>query len=462
MTAASPSSPGKILTVKEFLSDGSLAIPYYQRPYKWTSKNVNQLFSDIQTHKDKSSYRLGTIVLHQDLKNGTKDIVDGQQRTITLLLIVKALLKSMEEKSNCDDIQQDLVKLNAIPLRFKFNNSISKVNIYRNYWNIYRMVKRSDFTEEHINFFLNKCEVVIFALNFISEAFQFFDSQNSRGRDLEPHDLLKAYHLREFSSNDEQSMVDPVAEWENSKTKDISDLFSEYLYPIRKWSKGNKVGYFRKEDVELFKGVNLDNTDYPYIVQSYIVHQFIERYNNRCEQKNGPSRLGFPFRLDQVIINGRRFFEMISYYQKMLDDYVKVPTENSFIIKDNMEDRSRKILDTICSYNARHRTGDRYVRKIFDCLVFCYIDKFGYSQISSAIEKIFIWAYSLRLKMFSVHRASMNNHVLEKNLFAELNDAIDPVDFFVNIDLSSLDQIKSKRTEDIEKLFRDMGYYEGE
>ena len=47
----SPEPDGKILTVKKLLSDSSLVIPQYQRPYKWTEKNVNQLFSDIATHK---------------------------------------------------------------------------------------------------------------------------------------------------------------------------------------------------------------------------------------------------------------------------------------------------------------------------------------------------------------------------------------------------------------------------
>lgn len=39
-------------------------------------------------------------------------------------------------------------------------------------------------------------EVVVLKVNEISEAFQLFDSQNTRGRALDPHDLLKAYHLR--------------------------------------------------------------------------------------------------------------------------------------------------------------------------------------------------------------------------------------------------------------------------
>ena len=44
----------------------------------------------------------------------------------------------------------------------------------------------------------------------LSEAFQLFDSQNNRGKSLEPHDLLKAYHLRKQYSEDEKI----VEKWE--------------------------------------------------------------------------------------------------------------------------------------------------------------------------------------------------------------------------------------------------------
>lgn len=40
--------------------------------------------------------------------------------------------------------------------------------------------------------------MVVITVDKISEAFQLFDSQNTRGRALYPHDLLKAYHLREI------------------------------------------------------------------------------------------------------------------------------------------------------------------------------------------------------------------------------------------------------------------------
>ncbi|MBF4349150.1 DUF262 domain-containing protein, partial [Vibrio anguillarum] len=59
-----------------------LAIPSYQRPYKWQPKHVNQLIDDVLTHRSKQCYRLGTVVLHKDEDSTSKElnIVDGQQR----------------------------------------------------------------------------------------------------------------------------------------------------------------------------------------------------------------------------------------------------------------------------------------------------------------------------------------------------------------------------------------------
>src|SRR5690606_22650585 len=91
----------RIISVKELINNSSLCIPIYQRPYKWSQKNVNQLLEDIILHVKKSSYRLGTVILHKDIDKNTEainyNIVDGQQRTITLVLIAKALLERREE-----------------------------------------------------------------------------------------------------------------------------------------------------------------------------------------------------------------------------------------------------------------------------------------------------------------------------------------------------------------------------
>lgn len=451
--------PKEIISICELLTDASLFIPQYQRPYKWTGKNINQLFSDIATHKDKSSYRLGTIVFHQDGEK--KNIVDGQQRTITLLLAVRALIALRREKLDRKDLRAQLSKLETVMVNPSFKSAISKTNIHNNYLEISRIVDRSDFTEEHIDFLLNKCEVVTFALNDVSEAFQFFDSQNARGRDLEPHDLLKAFHLREFSAEDEPLKARTVGHWENSETEELVTLFSQYLYRIRNWSKSVSARYFGKEDTALFKGVNLETVArYPYVEQLRMAHHFVDHYNSQYERQIDGRTLSFPFHLDQIIINGRRFFEMTAHYQETVRLFNKPPTAGTpFLGSVQLDGFAGRIMKMINTYEGHTRTGDRYVRSIFDCLLIYYIDKFGQVELSRAIEKIFVWAYSLRLTMQVVQLASTDNHVLENNLFRLIKEATRPGDF-INCSLPVIRGNRSTKTGGIEALFKDMKYYE--
>jgi hypothetical protein len=441
------------------LADSSLTIPQYQRPYKWTDKNVNQLFLDLATHKEKSSYRLGTIVFHQE--DEKKNIVDGQQRTITLLLTVRALIKWRIDNLDRKDLRDQLRKLETVMVNPGFTSAISKANIHKNYLEIERIIRRPDFTETHIDFLLNKCAVVTFALKDISEAFQFFDSQNARGRDLEPHDLLKAFHLREFSTADEPLKARAVARWEQSETEELVALFAQYLYRIRNWSKGVSARYFGKEDTPLFKGVNLETVaHYPYVEQMRIAHHFVDHYNSQYERQIDGHQLGFPFHLDQIIINGRRFFEMTAHYQKEVEQFHKSDIfRTQAMANKKLDGLAARIMSTINTYEGRNRTGDRYVRTIFNCLLIYYMDKFGDVEISRAIEKIFIWAYSLRLRMELVQLASMDNYVLENNLFRLIKDATRPSDF-INCSLPVLVKNNSKKTGDVEMLFREMQYYE--
>lgn len=450
----------KIISVYELLADSELKIPQYQRPYKWTGKQINQLFSDIAIHKEKSAYRLGTIVFH--LEGRKRNIVDGQQRTISLLLAARALIQRCKaRKLERKDLHERLIELERVMVNPTFTSEISQKNVHSNYLEVDRIVSRANFTEAHIDFFLNKCQVVAVELTDVSEAFQFFDSQNARGRDLEPHDLLKAYHLREFSPRDEPLKAATVSRWENSDTKELATLFSQYLYRIRNWSKGVSARYFSKDDSDLFKGVNIDTVaSYPYVEQLRIAHHFVDHYNGQYERKVDSREMGFPFHLDQIYINGRRFFEMISHYQSKV---ARISAESwnghELVGVAGLDGYAQKIMDVLNSYPARTRTGDCYVRAMFDCLLIYYIDKFGHRELSRAIEKTFIWAYSLRLQMQVVQLASMDNHVLEINLFRLIKDATRPADF-INYSLPVVSGKKSTNTGEIEALFREMKYYE--
>lgn len=463
-----------ILKVSQLLQLNGLTIPAYQRPYKWTGHNINQLFQDIQLHKEQSAYRLGTLVFHRDNdEQEVLNIVDGQQRTLTLMLAVYAIIQERLEDLDRQDLSDQLAALDEPLQAFMknqlFESDISQRNLHQNYLEVKRLVCRSEFTEHHIDFLLNCCEVVTFTLNNISEAFQFFDSQNARGRDLEPHDLLKAYHLREFSEQEQSLKASTVAAWEALESNELATLFAEYLYRIRRWVLGYSARYFGKNEVRLFKGVNIDHiTHFPYVESLRIAHHYVDDYNSQYHRKIDGQQKAFPFHLDQMIINGRRFFEMAAHYQKQVQAIVSAEHgESTSFLGTTLTAQAQSILQQLNSYSDRHRTGDKYVRAIFDCGLIFYMDKFGTIELSSAIEKIFIWAYRLRIKQQAVQLATMDNHVLDHNLFRIIKDATLPSDV-LSIQLHSLTDADNKNNtrkanaakDPLVKLFKEMNYYE--
>lgn len=444
----------KIINVNALITNSALCIPIYQRPYKWSQRNVNQLIEDIILHVKKSSYRLGTVILHKDIINEKfiYNIVDGQQRTITLVLIAKAILERRSDfKIKNENLNRRLDDLQDNLINFKFSNEASFINIQNNYQEIFRRI--SNFNEEIIYFFLNKCEFIIFELEDVSEAFQFFDSQNARGKDLEPHDLLKAFHLREFPHKEEYMQESIVETWEGMQTESLAQLFAEYLYRIKGWAKGNSSRYFSKDDVDLFKGINLEKIDnFPYTESIRIAHFYVDRYNSSYERSIDFQTSDYPFQINQTIINGRRFFEMITHYKNVFDSIIVQIKENN-----QLSDKAKEIFETIDSYNSRHRTGDVYVRNLFNCALIFYVDKFRDKEISLAIEKIFIWAYSIRLNYQAVQLATVDNNVLAKNIFKRINNATHPNEV-LNIELNTIEKVKGSNIKPLETIFINLKY----
>lgn len=440
----------EIITVQQLVETPRFVIPPYQRPYKWSSKNVNQLLDDILFFKTKPAYRLGTIVYHLDEDN-MLNIVDGQQRTITLLLIGLAI-------QNNEILQEKLIKAKistpklTVTSTLSFQDPQSKENIRDNYFEIERRI--NDFDEATVQFFYECCEMVKVVLYDISEAFQFFDSQNARGVDLFPHDLLKAFHLREMlDSSTEAERIATVNDWENMELDALKKTFSHYLFRIRNWSNAKSARKFSKDDVEIFKGISPEVKEpFPFASMYRISHFYIEGYNQDFNRKIDSRTMPYPFQLDQIVINGKRFFEMIQHY-------VKVINHLKFSSKDNTV--AQEILTTLDTYSGKDRTGDKYVRNLFDCALAFYVDKFGMVEMERAVERIFIWSYSLRLTMHSVQLASMDNHALaHPYIFKTIKDALKPSDF-LNIKLHPLqesDLVNSDKTKAIKDVFIKMKF----
>jgi uncharacterized protein with ParB-like and HNH nuclease domain len=435
----------EILTIGEFLQNKNLLIPKFQRPYKWTVRNVIQLLDDIQRFKGNTPYRIGTIVIYKE--HEIANIVDGQQRTITFLLIVKSILANKEIGN--ETLKQLLGNIKTSAFIPTFQNEKSKKNIQDNYREIERRIANTD--EALIDFFLNKCEITHFVIDDISEAFQFFDSQNARGRDLEPHDLLKAFHLRELNSLKEKITEKEKAElvdtWEEMDTKELSNLFADFLFRVRGWSKGNSSRYFSKKNTALFKGINLSKIDnYPYTQ----IFRLIDSHLNEINQSE--EKISFPFQLDQTIINGKYFFEMVTHYKNVYDQITKqIPS---------LSIEAKKIMETINTYEGRNRTGDKYVRMLFNCSLLYYTDKFGQADISKAIEKIFIWAYTIRLTYQNLQLASVDNYVVEEfNLFKKIREAIYKEEI-TTLELPLIQEdYESEKTVELKDMFINMKYY---
>ena len=86
----------EIKNLNDIFTISSLKIPYYQRPYIWGEKSVTILYNDIyKAYKsNQNEYRLGTIILHNDKNKNEFNIVDGQQRLISLALLLSVLGES--------------------------------------------------------------------------------------------------------------------------------------------------------------------------------------------------------------------------------------------------------------------------------------------------------------------------------------------------------------------------------
>ncbi len=372
------------ISVNELLNM-ELKIPEYQRPYKWTRKNVADLLNDIGTAIEDNRrpgyngfrYRVGTVIIHNkndDAGNITeRNIVDGQQRLITLSLIKRALDPSFTN-SLLEHEYKDKVSIGNISDNYRFILEWKSVNGGK--------------LEDYRGAFENILEAVLIEVDDISEAFQLFDSQNTRGRELDPHDLLKAYHLREMNEYDFEKF-NLVKRWEEIQPYRIRELFSLYLYPILNWSRKEKSMAFTAQDIDTYKGVSSD-----------CLFTYAERV-----KKAMPC-----FQIDQPFAAGGDFFRMVEHYINLLADLKnEIATNKAFSdINKIIENNIIKRKDNIEQYSS---TGFRYAVNLFYCVLLFYFDRFHmYDEM--AVNKLFVWAMMIRVDMENLGFDTINNYAI--------------------------------------------------
>lgn len=451
----------KLVTVEELLYESNssnfnsnkLRIPEYQRPYVWAEKNVYQLLDDIWQSfcSDKKEYRIGTIILHAACPQHSThipdslDVVDGQQRITTLLLLLRFL-----------DKEVPLLKL------LKYNSLESKKHIIENSVSIHNWINENllDCREDFLKFIQEKCKFVVITVRDLSEAFQMFETQNGRGKNLEAYNLLKAYHIRamEFNSQSERIFCD--RRWEKSIRLTAStgndllkQVIGEQLYKSRLWLRAeNPVKIFSNEEIDEFKGLSIDKNEtikYPYQnvlffiwmnIQANNIYpinvvQSVARYSG--EKNNLVSSL---VSINQPIINGRLFFDYVDTYvclYKSLFLDIAPKHDDSSCLKDfkrfyylyclNYQSKTNDStldLNTInletylnedrsyCPKNAATRTGDTYLRELYKTLILVIFDKFGEEALGKYYKLLYRLVYLKRLELGQV-RAETIIKILE-------------------------------------------------
>lgn len=364
-------------TIKGLLLTDNLEIPDYQRPYKWSAKNIEDLLTDISHAIDESKrhstdykYRIGTILLHEDKTTGKLYIVDGQQRVISITLICIAL--NPDFRCRITDI--------------KFTNETTKKNISDNFMFIRQWfsLKTQKEKDELLTALDTIIEVIVITVNEQSEAFQLFDSQNSRGKSLYPHDLLKAFHLREMSNNLFE-MEHAVKMWEDVEPSEIKDLFKDYLFPVCNWSLCRKSESFSEKHIDFFKGTTLDQA-YTYALRAF---------------RSSPY-----FQINEPFIAGGEFFNYVGHYLQLLLDIRRELT------RDDAYAQIRNVLNN--GYFNRS-TGFKYCVSLFYCALLCYFDRFHRFD-RMAVTRLFTWAFMIRVDMEHLGFDSINKYAIgDKN-----------------------------------------------
>lgn len=402
----------KIVSIRELMGE-NLAIPSYQRPYRWGTDSAAMLVTDtFDACMNKiPEYRIGTVVLHEDEEDkGKYNIVDGQQRLTTLSILIYCFYKRTKESQ-----YENMAKL----LDAEYN-ALSSSAILNNFEIIRRKIGEIPDADigRYIGYLLDECTMVKIVAGSEQEAFQFFDSQNARGKALAPHDLLKSYHLREMNDEPEASKVEIINEWENAKQNELEDLFADNLYPLVRWYQyKDGLGYSSKE-IRTFKGIKIRNP-YNFSIYNRAANLYIERFNAEGMYELTSGAKIRQFQLTQPLIAGKRFFLYCLYYYRL---HRNVEELVDFKYKGLIPDSG---------------SGDKYVKELFVNIVLFFVDKFNMEALTdSRLQMLYKWAYSLRLVQKAVYKESVNKYAQGrgerinqgKNMFAMLSEMNEPLE----------------------------------
>ncbi|MBM0621613.1 DUF262 domain-containing protein [Helicobacter pylori] len=259
-------------------------IPIYQRPCQWTEENCEKLLDDLFFNYEddrESDYFCGSLVLiaiSKDSKVKTYDIVDGQQRLSTFILLAKVLAdlynnEVLNNKTSKDFLEKSLgdidgekrkrLTFNTIGLNAKddfayalehFNdsqaskNKIIENNYLKNAICLKNYLKKKEIKNinDFIEWLYSNVVFVTITCPDADKALRIFNVLNARGLALNATDIFKGELLKKLTEEKEQEEL--ATRWENLRQKCLDNgfametLFSQYLEYLDPVTSRQKMG----------------------------------------------------------------------------------------------------------------------------------------------------------------------------------------------------------------------------
>jgi len=301
------------LTVSQLLhsSNEQFVIPPYQRRYSWQKKQIIQLFDDLQNLSDGEKHFLGSIVcLTESHTAGVNplELVDGQQRMTTLILILDTIKDKYEELNDqreanriedlvtCNDINRN--PISKIILGDLDNSDFQKIveqngtseirnkKLLEAYQNIKDQLDLM--THDELDSFkekiINNTNIVRLDVSRAKDAFKLFETINNRGLSLSPTDIIKNFLLGHASLIDKNTLDQVKSEWTkiiiNMDGQNLDDFFRQYI----SGRLGKKVSFTLLADT--FKKFYIENVMNTEILAEY--KEFEDPTDNISQNKITP------------------------------------------------------------------------------------------------------------------------------------------------------------------------------
>ena len=172
-------------------------IPLYQRAYAWKEKEITQLIDDI-CDCEGENYFLGSLIV--DKKENKFEVIDGQQRLTTLFLLLKCLnqyddtfiydVKNILEFECRERSNYSLIHFENLEKEDFFESGILEGKIIIN-----KKLKEKDVLQK-LKKNLTKVKLYRIEVPENTDLNRYFEIMNTRGEQLEQHDILKAFLLK--------------------------------------------------------------------------------------------------------------------------------------------------------------------------------------------------------------------------------------------------------------------------